>query len=74
MIKNLPAMGDPGSNPESGRSLEKGIATLLQYPCRQRGAWRATEHGVIKEVRDTNKQLTLSLSCKTEVGRQKRKT
>ena len=38
-------VGDPGSIPGSGRSLEKGLAT--QYPCLKnsmdRGAWWATE-------------------------------
>ena len=40
--------GDPGSNPESGRSLRKGNSYPLQYPCLERGARWATEHGVIK--------------------------
>ena len=55
MLKNPPAnagdAGDPGAIPGSGRSLEKGMARcLLQYSCLEnpmdRGAWRATVHGV----------------------------
>ena len=63
---------DPGSNPESGRSPRKGNSYLLQYPCLERGAWWATEHGVLES--DTNKQLTLSLSRKTEVEGRRQKT
>ena len=51
MVKNLPAMpGDPGSVLESGRSPGEGNGNPLQYPCLEnpmdRGAWRATVHGV----------------------------
>ena len=45
--------GDPGLIPETGRSLEKeGNGDPLQYSClgnpMDRGAWRATVHGVTK--------------------------
>ena len=44
--------GDPGSIPGSGRSPEEGIGYPLQYSCLEnsmdRGAWRATVHGVAK--------------------------
>ena len=43
---------DLGSIPESGRSPGEGSGNPLQYPCREnsmdRGAWRATVHGVTK--------------------------
>ena len=46
--------GDPGSIPGSGSSGE-GNGNPLQYPCLEnpmdRGAWRATVHGVTKRVR-----------------------
>ena len=54
MVKNLPASteatGDVGGIPGSGRSPEGGNGSQLQYSClenpRDRGAWRATVHGV----------------------------
>ena len=43
---------DPGLIPESGRSPGEGSGNPLQYPCLEnpvdRGAWRATAHGVTK--------------------------
>ena len=53
MLKNLPAMQqDPDSIPGSGRSPGDGNGNLLQYSCLEnpmdRGAWRATVHGVLK--------------------------
>ena len=53
MVKNLPAnAGDAGSIPESGRSPGEGNGNPLQYSClgnlMDRGAWRATVHGVAK--------------------------
>ena len=54
VVKNLPANAgesrDTGSIPESGRSLGVGNGNPLQYSCLEnsmdRGAWRATVHGV----------------------------
>ena len=65
MVKNLPAMQDPGSNPESGRSSGEGDGNPLQYSClenpmNRRAPW-ATVHGVKKS--DMTKQLTLLLLC-----------
>ena len=44
--------GDTGSIPESGRSPGEGNGNPLQYSCLEnpmdRGAWRATVHGVAK--------------------------
>ena len=44
--------GDRGSIPGSGRSPGGGHGNPLQYPCLEnpmdRGAWRATVHGVAK--------------------------
>ena len=53
VIKNPPAnTGDMGSIPGSGRSPGGGCGNLLQYSCLEnsmdRGAWRATVHGVAK--------------------------
>ena len=52
-VKNSPAnAGDPGSTPGSGRSPGAGNGNPLQYSClgnpMDRGAWRATVHGVTK--------------------------
>ena len=60
VIKNLPArVGDMGSIPGSGRSPEEENDNPLQYSCLEngmdRGAWRATAHGVTKES-DMTKQ------------------
>ena len=52
MVKNPANAGDPGSIPGSGRSLGVGNGNALQYSCLEnsmdRGAWRATVHGVGK--------------------------
>ena len=56
MVKNLPAIpgavGDVGSIPGSGRSPGEGHGDSLQFSCLEdsmdRGAWRATVHGVTK--------------------------
>ena len=53
VVKNLPAnTGDTGSIPESGRSPGEGNGDPLQCSClgnpKDRGAWRATVHGVAK--------------------------
>ena len=44
--------GDQGSNPGSGRSAGEGNSNPLQYYCLEnpmnRGAWKATVHGVSK--------------------------
>ena len=53
MNKNPPPnVGDVGSVPGSGRSPGEGKGNLLHYSCSEnpmdRGAWRATVHGVPK--------------------------
>ena len=56
VVKNPPAnagdITDAGSIPGSGRSLGEGNCNPLQYSCLEnpmdRGAWRATVHGVAK--------------------------
>ena len=56
VVKNLPAntgdIRDVGSIPGSGRSPGGGHGNPLQYSCLEnamdRGAWRATVHGVAK--------------------------
>ena len=55
VIKNPTAnTGDPSSMPELGRSYGEGIGDLLQYSClgnpMGREEWRATVHGVTKEL------------------------
>ena len=49
--------GNSGSTPGSGRSPGEGNGNLLQYFClgnsMDRGAWRATVHGVAKESERT---------------------
>ena len=52
-VKNPPAnAGDLGSTPGSGRSPREGNGHPLEYSCLEnsmdRGAWRATVHGVTK--------------------------
>ena len=62
VIKNLPEnagdTGDVGLIPGSRRSLGVGNGNPLQYSClgnpTDRGAWRATVHGVIKEQLNNN--------------------
>ena len=53
-------VGDLGSIPGLGRSPGEGNGNPLQYSCLEnpmnRGAWRATVHGVAKES-DMTKQL-----------------
>ena len=48
--------GDHGSIPKSGRSPGEGNGNPLQYSCLEnpmdRGAWRATVHGVPKVRQD----------------------
>ena len=51
VVKNPPAKaGDADSIPGSGRSPARGNGNPLQYSClenpTERGAWRATVHGV----------------------------
>ena len=56
MVKNLPAnagdIRDAGSTPGLGRAPGAGTGNPLQYSCLEnpmdRGAWRATVHGVAK--------------------------
>ena len=53
-VKNPPAnAADVGLVPGSGRSPGKGNGNPLQHSClgnpMDRGAWRATVHGVVKE-------------------------
>ena len=76
MVKNLSAIagdaGDRGSIPGSGRSPGEGNGYPLQYSCMEnpmdRGAWRATVHGVAK-----SQTRLKQLSTHTHIsGRRKR--
>ena len=60
VVNNLPAnAGDVGSIPGLGRSSGEENGNLFQYSCLEnpmdRGAWRATVHGVTKS--QTRQQL-----------------
>ena len=65
VVKNLPVkeadLRDVGLLPGLERSSGEGNGNPLQYSCLQdpmdRGAWRATIHGIAKS--DTTEQLTL---------------
>ena len=68
MVKNLPASAkDMGSVPGLGRSPGEGNGSPLQYSCLEnpvnRGAWRATVHGV------ANSQTRLSDQTATTTKR-----
>ena len=59
MVKNLLVnAGDAGLIPESERSPGEGSGNPLQYSCLEnsmdRGAWRATVHGVTKSQTQLN--------------------
>ena len=59
VVKDLPAKaGDMGSIPGSEKFLEERNGNSLQYSCGgnpvDRGAWRATVHGVTKELEMTD--------------------
>ena len=64
MVKNLfSSAGDAGSIPGSGRSPAGGNGNPLQYSClvnpMDRGAWRATVHGVTKYCVYVNPNLPI---------------
>ena len=68
LVKNLLAAGDArdrGSVPGLERSPEGGDHNSLQYSCLEnpvdRGAWRATVHGVAKEL-DTTERLSMHVT------------
>ena len=50
MVNNFCSEGDAGSVPKLGRSPGEGNGNPPQYSCQEnpmdRGAWRATVHGV----------------------------
>ena len=56
-------MGDPGSNPGSGRYPGEGNGYALQYSCLEnymdREVWWATVHGVTKSYTHTTGKLTV---------------
>ena len=71
--------GDPGSIPGSGRSPGEGHGNPLQYSCLEnpmdRGAWRATVHGVTKSQNHcTSKHSTARSLPRIRRSRDKRQT
>ena len=67
VVKNPPAnAGDLGSIPGSGRSPGEGIGNSHQYSClvnlMDRGAWRATVHGVTKSQTWLSDQTTTHIN------------
>ena len=56
LVESAYDVGDSGSIPGLGRSLGEGNGNLLQYSCLEnpmdRGAWRATVHGVTRVGHD----------------------
>ena len=67
VVKNLCAnAGDLGSVTGSGRSPGEGNGNPLQHPClgdpMDRGAWRATGHGVTKSQTRLSDQTTAKYS------------
>ena len=68
MVKNLPAMWDPGSIPGSGRSPGEGNGNPLQYSClenpmdreaRSMGGYSPWGRTQLSQESNTTKQLTL---------------
>ena len=64
-VKNLPAMQETWVRfPGWGRSPGEGNGNPLQYSCLEnpmdRGAWRATVHGVTMSQSDMTERLTLT--------------
>ena len=70
VVKSMPANAggarDMGSIPGSGRSLGVGNGNPLQYSClensMERGAWRATVHGIAESDILNDQAHTYSLS------------
>ena len=79
MRKNLPAIQETWDQSlDQGRSPGEGNGNTLQYSFLEnlmdRGAWRATVHGVAKKELDTTKQLTLSLHSLPKKKRKEKKS
>ena len=71
-VKNTPSnVGDAGSIPELGKYPGEENGNLLQYSClgnpMDRGAWKATVHGVTKES-DTTQRLNNNNKIKATVS------
>ena len=65
--------GGPGLIPELGKSPGKANGNPLQYSClgnpMDRGAWRATVHGVGCKESDMTERLTLTIYCRVSLVR-----
>ena len=76
VVKNLPTSeGDAGDSdliPGSGRSAGAGNGNPLWYSClenpRDRGTWRATVYGVIKQAHNTSTHLPSFSSFPSHLG------
>ena len=74
MVKNLPAnpgdARDKGSVPRWERSPGVGNGKLFQYPCLEnsidRGAWRATVHGITKSETRLRTHILILIDSKKE--------
>ena len=67
MVKNPSANADVSSVPGLGRSPGEGKGNLLQYSCLEnpmdRGAWRATVHGVAKSRHSLAAKQQQEITC-----------
>ena len=76
VVKNPPPnagdLKDMGLIPGSGRSPGGGNGNPLQYSClenpKDRGAWRATVHGVVR-VRHDLATKRPRIKCESEIGK-----
>ena len=66
VVKKLPVVQETGFNPGLGRFPGEGNGNSLQYSCLgnpvDRGPWRATVHGVTKDLATRQPQQCLACS------------
>ena len=71
VVKNLPASrGEAGAIPGTGRSPAEGKGNLPQGPClgnhMDRGAWRATVHGVANSQTQLKNSMHAHIDTRTK--------